>query len=236
VAVSFEAIDALNLPATIVNISLNKTSLETFRAGHDIGRLLQPDGEEVLEFEELKDGGMYRAIRKFDAQKHRYQIDDEVLEMEASECLFQELRTNSNAVHLHQNVKVYEGNNDSVSSQFDAIVHGDIAENKYAIVMEANTKVHPSDLSVVLAKAALFDKYLTTTSSLSCTSGFNPAVKREPFAHYGNVKHVIPCLAGRHFSTELVDACCTRGIIPVFPSGFRYVVKMLHLLVPKIVK
>lgn len=231
--ISFEAIDALNQPATIKSISLSKASLLTFRTGHDIACLLQPDGQEVLEFEELEDGGMYRASRKFDAQKNRYQIDDEILEMEASERLFQELKIKSKNAHLHQNLKVYEGK--TVLSQFDAIVHGDIAEETYAIVLEAKTKVHPNDLSVAVEKAAVFQRHLQSTSILSCTSGFNPAAVREPFTHYTNVKHVIPCIAGRHFSSELVNECCSLGIIPVFPSGSRYAVKMLQL-VPRFIK
>ena len=36
---------------------------------------------------------IYRAIRNFEPWKHRYEIDDVVLEMEASECLFQQLKT-----------------------------------------------------------------------------------------------------------------------------------------------
>lgn len=93
---------------------------------------------------------MYRATRKFDAQINRHQVDDEILKMEASERLFQELRTDSNSVHLHQNLKVYEGKNVDVSAQFDAVVHGDVSDHTYAIVLEAKTKVHPNDLAVVL--------------------------------------------------------------------------------------
>ena len=176
----------------------------------------------------MEDGGTYRAIRKFDAMKNRYIIDDQILAMEASECLIQKVRIKWKNAHLHQNLRVYEGKKDV--EQFDAIIHGDIAENTFVIVLEAKTTVYPEDLSIVLEKAELFKKYLQSPSQLSCNSGFNPPAKRTPFTHYNNVKLVLPCLAGRHFSNELINECCSRGIIPVFPSGSRYAVKMLQLV------
>ena len=153
--------------------------------------------------------------------------------MEASESLLQNLQSKSHNAHLHQNLTVYE-TKDRLS-QFDAVVHGDIAEETFAIVLEAKTKVHPDDLRRVLEKAALFRSYLDFKGTLSCTSGFDPASSIMPFTHYRNVKHVLPCLAGRHFPSELIEECCKRDIIPVFPSGARYAVKMLNL-VPRFIK
>ena len=46
-----------------------------------------------MTYKDLENGGIYRAIRRIDPWKHRYKIDDVVLEMEASECLFQQLKT-----------------------------------------------------------------------------------------------------------------------------------------------
>ena len=58
-------------------------------------------------------------------------------------------------------------------SQFDAVVHGDVAEETYAIVLEAKTKVHPNDLNKVLEKAAKYQSHLDFKGTLLCTSGFD---------------------------------------------------------------
>ena len=107
-----------------------------------------------------------------------------------------------------------------------------MAEEIYAIVLEAKPKVHPNDLSKVLEKAAKFKSHLDFRGTLSCTSGFDPAVGKVPPTHYRNVKHVFPCLAGRHFPSKLSDECCERGIVP---SGSRHAMKMLELI-PRFIK
>lgn len=68
----FEAIHALNQPVTIEKINLTQSSFPMFRQGRDIACLLQLDGEEVVEFDDLEDGRTYRAITKYEAYSRYY--------------------------------------------------------------------------------------------------------------------------------------------------------------------
>jgi hypothetical protein len=225
----------LNEPAKAQSFTFDDKSLESFKRGFDVKALEQPDGVMIFTFEDLIDGGVFRMIRKFDEQTRRYQVDGEVLALEASLALTEQLRQRLETVHLHQNLKVFESYKKDPSQQFDAIIHGDIkADNNdnatFAIVMEAKTKVHENDFERVLQKANTFTSYLNASQSLSCTTGFNPDATKSPFNHFSNVKVVVPCLAGRHFPAELVDSCYAKGILPVFPSGSRYTSKMVKMM------
>ena len=49
-------------------------------------------------------------------------------------------------------------------------------------------------------------------------------------AHFKNVTNVIPCLAGKLFTPQMINMCLERKVIPVYPSGGRFIVGGLHLL------
>lgn len=189
----------------------------------------QADGQEIFVFDHLINGGNYHAVRKFDAQINRYHVDDEVLEIEASTLLLRSLNQQANNAHLHQNLKIYQKMTDADdSAQFDAIVHGHVNDRTFAIVLEAKTKVNPNDITRALKKSSDFQKYIHSSSSLYCTSGYDPYSTKQPLTHFKNVNRVIPCLAGKHFPSNLIESCCEKGIIPIFPSGARYVSKHMH--------
>lgn len=233
--VSFGSVDALIMPPYIKNLTLNTNSFASFIRGYKIKCLEQPNGESVFEFDDLENGGVYKAITDFGGQINRCQIDDEVLEMETSQQLYQALcssNKNTANAHMYQNLKVYEGNNKNVLSQFDAIftIHENASNNTKAIVMEAKTKVHPNDLQLVLNRMLLFQNYSNFASMLTFTHGYDPLVGKLPFSLFSNITHVMPCLAGNYFPMEMVDDCSKNGIIHVFPSGARYKVKLLGLV------
>ena len=187
-----------------------------------------PDGTNVIAFEDLVDGVEYHAVRKFDNQLQRYQVDDENLEIEASRALLDAVLLTYPNSHLHQNLKIFRGK--SVAGQFDAVVHGHKSDSTFAIVMEAKTKVHENDFERVLAKKKAFENFVSESATLEWSNTYVPEAPQEPFAHFGNVKRVIPCLAGTHFTTEHVNSCLERGIIPIYSSGGRYAVKLSELL------
>ena len=190
--------------------------------------MVSPDGTTVIDFDDLVDGFKYHAVRKFDNQITRYQVDDENLEIESSRSLLDSVQSMYPNSHLHQNLKIFRGKN--VVGQFDAIVHGHKSDSTIAILMEAKTKVHEKDFERVLEKVKSFEDFVSENATLKWSDSFDPLAKKGPFAHFSNVKYVIPCLAGKHFTTEHVDSCIKRGIIPIYPSGGRFAVKLLGLL------
>ena len=121
---------------------------------------------------------------------------------------------------------------DAVLQQFDGILRGHKVKPTYAIVMEAKTCIHPINTLGVLEKVTRFKNYVLSAQDYSFSSGWRPtrATETSPFTHFSNVHHFIPCLAGRRFPSNLIEECIANGIIPVFPSGARYVAKGLDLL------
>ena len=150
------------------------------------------------------------------------------MEIESSRALLKAVLLTHPNSHLHQNLQIFRGKN--VAGQFDAVLHGHKSDSTFAIVMEAKSKVHENDFEKVLERKEAFEKFVTERDTLKWSNTYDPKAPQEPFAHFGNVKRVIPCLAGTHFTGEHVDSCLKRGIIPIYPSGGRYAVKFLELL------
>ena len=229
--VTFEADEGLGKPVIAQTESLTEELFDKFFIKRNfISKLIQPDGQSIYRFKELVDGGFYRAVSAFGHQGNRYQVDDQILEIESSNFLVDAIRKDSPNVHTHQNLTVYPYNDTKASAQFDAVVHGDVADDTFAIVLEAKYKVHREDFKKVLDTVKLFESFRDSPSLYSCTSGYDITVPKVPFDHYNNVRRVVPCLAGKHFPPELVEACKKVGIIPIYPSGARYTVENLHLL------
>lgn len=99
------------------------------------------------------------------------------------------------------------------------------------MVMKAEASIGPQDFDEVLKKAALFKECVSEAQRYEFSSGWvGPNSSTSSLQHFFNVKHVIPCLAGRCFPNNLVRECLEHGIVPVFPSGARYAVLGLELL------
>jgi hypothetical protein len=122
-----------------------------------------------------------------------------------------------------------EGEDAKVLQQFDAVLRGHLCEPTFAMVMEAKTTVHPRHFAEVLKKAASFESFVARADKCRYSSGWKPIKVSSPFAHFGNVQRVVPCLAGSRFPLNLVEECLSKGIVPIFPSGARYVAKGLDL-------
>jgi len=230
VQISFLPSEFAELPAAVRVFTLYENNWRDEFRGHGIMRLLTPSDEPIATFEGIEDGGCYRAVRTIDHLLKSSQVDGDVLEQEAALSLLRELVSNNytDSCHLHHNVALYEKNVEgAVLQQFDGILHGHQAKPTYAIVMEAKTNFND-----VLTKVARFKSYVLRAQDYSFSSGWRPtrATETSPFTHFSNVHHFIPCLAGRRFPSNLIEECIANGIIPVFPSGARYVAKGLDLL------
>jgi hypothetical protein len=209
-----------------------ETWKDEFR-GHSIERLLTPSGESVATFDSMENGGFYRAVRTVDHLLKSSQVDAEVLEMEAALSLHESIIENYPNCHLHHNVSVsaHASADGDALQQFDAIAHGHSTKNTFAIILEAKTSIHPIRLDQVLKNVSLFEKYVSDAETYHFLAGWGPKQRTlSSFGHFSNVQHFVPCLAGRRFPDNLVEECLLRGIMPVFPSGARYVAKGLEIL------
>lgn len=206
-----------------------KTWRDEFR-GHNITRLLTPSGEPVVTFDNMDDGGCYRAFRTLDDLRKCSQVDAELFKQEVALSLLSNFSGSFPNCQLHQNVTVHKTFSEDVAQQFDGVLHGHLFKPTYAIIMDAKISIHPDHFAEVLEKVAIFKNYVSRAPAFNFSTGWGPVSDSSPFTHFSNVQYFIPCLAGRRFPENLAEECLDKGIIPVFPSGARYVTKGLGLL------
>lgn len=200
--------------------------------GHNIIRLLTPSGEPVATYENMEDGGCYRAVRMIDDLLDSSQFDADVLKQEAALSLLHNISGSYPNCLLHQNVTVRNHLGKDVEQQFDGILHGHSFQPTYAIMMETKINIHPDHVIEVLEKVAAFKTYVSEAPKYNFSTGWERNGASSPFTYFSNVKHFVPCLAGRHFPENLVEECVQKGIMTVFPSASnaRYLAKGLELL------
>mmetsp|Transcript_26154 Transcript_26154/g.37448 ORF Transcript_26154/g.37448 Transcript_26154/m.37448 type:complete len:289 (+) Transcript_26154:30-896(+) len=230
IQISFLPSEFFDCPAEVRIFTMNEKTWRDVFKGHFIARLVTPTEEPVTDFDDMEDGGCYRAVRTFDPLLKSSQVDADVLEQEAALSLLSNISGNYPNCHLHQNVKLYENSSNKMAQQFDGILHGHLMEPTYAIIMEAKTSIHPNHFDEVLKKVAAFKTYVSEAPNYNFSTGWQPNKALSSFTHFSNVQHFIPCLAGRRFPENLVEECVVKGIMPVFPSGARYVAKGMELL------
>ena len=238
---TFEAVNALNRPITTQTESLTEEMFDDFYLkGNDVMKLIRADGNmSVYRFKELEEGGSYRAVTPHDDYKNRFYINDKVLVVEAAHYLADILRPTCSNVRIDLSLRVYAGEDKHTSrirvvgeysTSFDSVIHGDVAGKAFAIVLEATTRVNADDIDAVLKKVELFRSFLAPPSPIYCTTGYDITVPKVPFDQYKSVTTVVPCLAGRFFPPDLVEACKRKGIIPIYPTGAHFTADNLHLL------
>ena len=157
--------------------------------------------------------------------------------VEAAHYLADILRPTCSNVRIDLNLRVYAGEDKHTSpirvvgeysAHFDAIIYGEVAGKAFAIVLAASTHVHPDfHIGPTLNKAMLFRHFIASPSPIYCEAGYK--IPRVPF-EYKNVTTVVPCLAGRDFPPDLVEACKSKGIIPIYPTGAHFTADNLELL------
>ena len=130
-------------------------------------------------FDDLVDGGSYRARTHINESTKRFQVDDTVLEMESSLDHLDSLRPLFNKVHLYQNVKVLPDQREK-ATLWPSLTPS-YMETFQKPLNTAQSKVHPSDVDLTLARVDLFEGFLESFSSLFCTTGYKHAPKRTQF-------------------------------------------------------
>ena len=214
--------------------TMNEKSWKDEFIGHNIERLLTPAGDSVATFDNMEDGGCYRAVRTIDRFLRSFKsakVDADVLEMEAALALSTHMKIEYPGCHLHQNVHIRNySDKGQVAQQLDGVLHGHLSAPTFAMVLEAKTSIHPDHLAEILEKVTLFRGFVSEAQKYNFSAGWEPDPPSLPLTHFSNVQHFIPCLAGRRFSENLVQDCLMKGIVPVFPSGARYVAKGLEIL------
>jgi len=176
------------------------------------------DDEKIISFDQLEDRQTYRAVLKSDAPERRFAVLDQQLEMDAARRLHKHVLQQHPGAHIHHNVQVYKLGHKL--AQFDAVVHVDGAGGSFVFVMEAKSRVYPTDPAGVLFKVDMF-KFCLTMTDLSFTEGFDLKPNILPFStHFArDSEMMIPYLAGTHFTPELVESCQREGVNAIYHSG-----------------
>lgn len=223
VYVMYDSIEAIDRNASVIQMAMKRDDFERYLMKLEL--LLSLDGNSVNSFDQLEDGGQYRAIQDKDIAQNLWRVSDQALEMEAGSGLITMVNQTYPGAHLHQNVKLIEDGlkNMHGGHQYDNIVHGDKELPTWAVMMEVKSKVHPNDIDLVVKKAEDLRNEIVNHSKFAFTSGHKPEPIINRFSHFRNVDRIIPCLASRHFPTHLVDDCIAKGIMPLLPSGSRFV-------------
>jgi hypothetical protein len=174
----------------------------------------------VLLYEDLKDGGVY----KFGGELHRIvaedkqhrQVDAKVFEHESILAVQSDIGEDA---HVHQNVILKDHNS---TREFDGIVQtrGENVPDSTAYIIEAQISPPLETIETLQNKINFFEK--------CCPSS----------PHFKNVTKVVPILAGKHWSKEVINACTAKGIWRVTPSagnGYK-IIRSLHTLLRKVIK
>jgi hypothetical protein len=195
--------------------TMNEKSWKDEFKGHNIERLLTPAGDSVATFDNMEDGGCYRAVRTIDHFLRSFKsakVDADALEMEAALALATHMKIDYPGCHLHQNVHIRNYSD-----------KGQVAQQLDAMVLEAKTSIHPDHLAEILEKVTLFRGFVSEAQKYNFSAGWEPDPPSLPLTHFSNVQ-------GHRFPENLVQDCLMKGIVPVFPSGARYVAKGLEIL------
>lgn len=199
--------------------SFNRIYLSRFQ------QVLRPDGEEVIDFSQLEEGGIYRAIKVDQDRKNRAQVDDAMFEFESALTVCNEIKKHDLDAHLYNNVKLFDGSD--ITTKYDAIVlfHHHSLES-VAILLEAKYSVHPKNIDELIDRKSKFQSFISSKHMFhKAIYGANSYVaKPSDFFLLHKVTTVVPCLAGKMFPENLQAECHRKGITSVYPSGARYIV------------
>lgn len=117
VAISNPGEDEIGKNSTIKKWKIKDQADLNVRMSRFKGKELQlVDGTLIDNFDDLTEGALYIAVNEFDHEENRYQVQDQVHEMIASEALLQYVQSlGVENARLHQNVIIYrEGSKDVV--------------------------------------------------------------------------------------------------------------------------
>ena len=223
--VTFEAEHGI---PTTQKFTLSSSVLADWMKRHKIVSLRQPDDGNVDLFSDLVNNGEYRALCKTDGWKHREQVDDSILEVEASNKLLSALAEHFPHSHLHHNVRLFDESGKRPLREYDALIHGHEIAPSIGFIVEGKYVPHPTDVHDLLYRAAELQGWLKAGRNFPAKEGTLNGLQRPMnFQHLFNIQRVVPVLAGKLFHQVNIDECVSQGVLPVYPSGARYVVRGL---------
>ena len=204
---------------------------------NEIVSLRQPDDINVSLFSDLVNNGEYRALRKSDGWKHRNQVDDSILEVEASNHLLSALAEQYPHSHIHHTVRLFDDSGNRPFRWYNALIHGhDNEDTSVGFLVEGKYVPHPNDIDNLLTRAAELEGWLKARKSFPAKEGTLAGLQRDlDFTHLFNVQRVVPVMAGKLFHHVNMDECVAKGVLPVYPSGARYAVSGLGSFLKKLI-
>lgn len=188
------------------------------------GRIKMRDEERgidrFLPYDEIVDGGVYAIGGEFfravaEDKQHR-QVDAKVFEHESALAVQREV---GKGAHIHENI-LFE--HDKQNREIDGIVlhlGGKDVPNSTAYIIEAQISPPLTKIDKLLDKVRLFEKFHPSSS------------------HFNSVTKVVPVLAGKRWSEDVIKACAKEKIWRVTPSANGYkIIRSFHTLLLKIKK
>lgn len=212
-------------------VILTPSTMTEWKSGFDVKYLQQPDRVDVCFFSDLVDGGQYRAVCNSDAWKHRDQVDDAILEVEAAQYVLSAVTEFYPDAHVHHNVRLKETCGKKLMREYDAIVHGHELSPTVGFLVEAKYVPHPDDIGELLDRAKELEKWLQAKKVYPASEGTLSSTRKPlDLSHLFNIQRVVPVLAGKLFHQVNLDESVSRGVLLLYPSGARYAVKGLSAL------
>ncbi len=215
----------------------SSSAFEGWLTRHQIVHLRQPDNLSIDQFSDLVNNGEYQAFCKSDGWKHRDQVDDSILEVEASNHLLSALAEHYPHSHIHHNVRLFDESGKRSFREYDAFIHGhEIIAPSVGFLIEGKSVPHPRDIDNLLHRAAELEGWLKAGKSFPAKEGTLTGLQKDmDFQHLFNVQRVVPVMAGKLFHRLNIDECVAKGGLPMYPSGARYAVGGLSSFLKKFI-
>ena len=184
---------------------------------------------------DLVNNGEYRALCKLDGWKHRDQVDESILEVEASNHLLSALAEHYS--HSHHNVRLFDESGKRSSRKYDALIHGnEIISPSISFLIEGKYVPHPSDIDNLLYRAAELKGRLKARKSFPAKEGTLSGLQRDmDFQHLFNIQKVVPVMKGKLLHHVNMNECVAKGVLPVNSSETRYAVGGLGSFLKKMI-
>jgi hypothetical protein len=153
------------------------------------------------------------------------------LEIEAAQYVLSAVTEFYPNAHVHHNVQLKDASGKKLMREYDALVHGHELSPTVGFLVEATYVPHAKDIGKLFDRATELERWLHAKKVYRASEGTLISTRKPlDLSHLFNIQRVVPVLAGKLFHQVNLDECVLRGVLPLYPSGARYVVKGLSAL------
>eukprot|EP01036_Dinobryon_divergens_P027169 gene27171-35894_t len=189
---------------------------------------------------ESQDGDPYRALCKSDGWKLRDQVDDVILGIEAAHYVLRAVTEYYPNAHVYHNVqlqdtcaregRVYAG--EGIRCHCSWSSQSAFSLKPISLQMQGRPSSPAATFPTLLSRATELERWLQAKKVYPASEGKLISTRKPLDCNHllFNIQRVVPVLAGILLHQVKVDECVARGVLPLYPSGARYAVKLSALL------